>query len=441
MWSPGLNAHRKSGSICAVLRRDSDHSSRGAFSEPAAKKIPPLDAHHAWLSEKHDDESDDVASPGAYRCLVTHWDEDAQEYRTSTKIRQYNSFDLQRSLTADLWDSFSPSSDTTLFEDPNEYYHSEDDGSINAYFSLDKTDDEDDGKHSIATHSIHAASDQDGAATPVQRPPLRDRRAATTDTPPETPRRQSMPLRRRSKTNTGILELQLGKTPTTAPAADKFTGKEPVTPAVQRHARKVSLGLPISIARPHTSPAQPTQRPWSPSTPTISERPERHERPERLDNAIETALVQEERELEYKHRHTFIGTASLDDFLEILEISPNHTTTRASVAKAFIFLVSAEHLHARQCSIKQDGWDLVSRITIDSSNSDYIAQAQTKLGAVTLKQFLDLIPFDDKGEVGALSVVGAFSAGSHMDAKASAGVGSKAGQFRKWMVKQMGIGA
>ncbi|KAF2123477.1 hypothetical protein P153DRAFT_303849 [Dothidotthia symphoricarpi CBS 119687] len=238
-----------------------------------------------------------------------------------------------------------------------------------------------------------------------------------------------------------MLELQLGKTPAATPATETQSGKEPVTPAAKRHSRKVSLGLPISIARSQTSPANPTQRPWTPSTPTISERVERSERPERPDGVVETALVQEERELEYKHRHTFIGTASLDDFLEILEVSSNHITTRASVAKAFIFLVSAEHLHARQCSIKPEGWDLVSRITTDSSNSDYVAQAQTKLGAVTLKQFLDLIPFDDKGEVSALNVVGAFSAGSHMDAKASAGVGSKAGMFRKWMVKQMGIGA
>ena len=53
------------------------------------------------------------------------------------------------------------------------------------------------------------------------------------------------------------------------------------------------------------------------------------------ENDFFTSNEAEEREMEYKHRHIFIGTASLDDFLEILEVTPDHTTTRESVVKAF----------------------------------------------------------------------------------------------------------
>ena len=54
----------------------------------------------------------------------------------------------------------------------------------------------------------------------------------------------------------------------------------------------------------------------------------------------------EERELEYKHRHIFVGTASLDDFLEILEVGPTYTTTKRQVAKAFGRFLPEAYLNA-----------------------------------------------------------------------------------------------
>ncbi|KAI4614744.1 uncharacterized protein J4E87_009339 [Alternaria ethzedia] len=155
------------------------------------------------------------------------------------------------------------------------------------------------------------------------------------------------------------------------------------------------------------------------------------------------ALTPEERDLEYKHRHTFIGTGSLDDFLEILETTPNHTATKDAIARAFVQLAASEQLYARQCSAGQ-GWDLVMRTTlslVDVTSVDYIVQSQVKLGSITLRQFLDLIPFDEVDEVAALRIVEAFSIASHLDATACIGARSKARAFRKWMVDQKRVDA
>ncbi|CAN9471713.1 unnamed protein product [Alternaria alternata] len=152
----------------------------------------------------------------------------------------------------------------------------------------------------------------------------------------------------------------------------------------------------------------------------------------------------EERDLEYKHRHTFIGTASLDDFIEILEISKTHTTTKGAVARAFVQLASAEQLYARQCSTRNNGWELItptSLTVMDVTSVDYIVQLRVKLGSITLRQFLDLIPFDEDDEAAAVHVVEAFSIASHMDTTAAIGTISKAKAFRSWLVEQMKVDA
>jgi hypothetical protein len=139
------------------------------------------------------------------------------------------------------------------------------------------------------------------------------------------------------------------------------------------------------------------------------------------------------------HRHTFIGTGSLDDLLEILEILPSHNTTKAAVVRAFVRLASAEQLYARQYSTGSNGWDLVSRTTLNVmgvTSVDYIVQLQVKLGSITLRIFLDLIPFDQFNEVSALRVVEAFCVASHMDATVGTGAQSKARTFRRWLVDQ-----
>jgi hypothetical protein len=67
---------------------------------------------------------------------------------------------------------------------------------------------------------------------------------------------------------------------------------------------------------------------------------------------------------------------------------------------------------------------------------DYVVQLRVKLGSITLRQFLDMVPFDEGDEVAAMRVIEAFSAASHMDAKAGVGTKSKARAFRKWIVTQ-----
>jgi hypothetical protein len=114
--------------------------------------------------------------------------------------------------------------------------------------------------------------------------------------------------------NDGVLELKTG-----IPAAN--------TPKKLAHQdrRKISMNLPIKVQFSQHFVFMPlvlaplTIIGTSPSVPTFGER-----------------------ELEYKYCHIFIGTASLDDFLEILEHSSDHTTTRPKVSKTFIIVASTD---------------------------------------------------------------------------------------------------
>ncbi|RMZ70859.1 hypothetical protein GMOD_00008505 [Pyrenophora seminiperda CCB06] len=145
------------------------------------------------------------------------------------------------------------------------------------------------------------------------------------------------------------------------------------------------------------------------------------------------------RDLEYKQRRTFIGTGSLDDFLELLEVSDTHLTTQDAVVRAFVQLSSVEQMYARQFSPEPDGWELVSRIKLDVmdvTSIDYVVHLQVKLGSITLRQFLDMIPFDKNQQAAAMQVVEAFSAASHIDVKANMGTRTKARSFRSWIVTQ-----
>jgi hypothetical protein len=218
----------------------------------------------------------------------------------------------------------------------------------------------------------------------------------------------------RERTDEGLLELRAN------------ASKEHVTP-VRGHRRKVSLNLPVrhKAANSRTFQFPSPKSRWA-SAPCQA-----------LNQTAGATFAQEERELEYKHRHTFIGTASLDIFLEILELSASHTVTTSAVVKAFTTLASNEQMLARQSSSKKDGWDVVSRIVLDAQAPDYIAQTHIKLGSITLRQFLDLIPFDSNERCDAMAVLGAFCAASHMDKKAGTSTGSKARAFRSWMVRQV----
>lgn len=165
------------------------------------------------------------------------------------------------------------------------------------------------------------------------------------------------PLCARSKTLDGMRKFKAN----TAKVTDEST--------ITTHRRKVSLNLPIKVS--------PVEHPVS--SPSLS------------SFVIETseedtaALEREERELEYKHRHTFVGIASLDDFLELLEMFPNHTTMKSRVAKTFTALAANEQLQIRQQSISLEGWELVSRIDPTTLYDDYLTRAHVKLGSICLR--------------------------------------------------------
>jgi hypothetical protein len=310
-----------------------------------------------------------------------------------------------RAKASDGDNTFSPASDRTLFEEPE-------------LLSLDRP------QSTPGSPDYFSFENDPSTRTEVMPPPVQRRvrhsRAPSTEPNFNKAKRASLPLRARTKTNEGLLQLQANPSkPERAPPG---------------HERRISLGIPLKPANANESLQRskfgslidtPPQTPKTPRTP-------RHRAPEKSGPAA--TLRQKERDLEYKHRHTFIGTASLDDFLEVLEVSQEHTTTKAAVGKAFLILASSERLLARQASSTASGWDLVSRTIPDVVNTDYVIQAHVKLGSVTLWQFLELIPFDEHEEAGAMSVVEAYSAASHMDSKAGVGATSKAKAFRSWMV-------
>lgn len=224
-------------------------------------------------------------------------------------------------------------------------------------------------------------------------------------------------LGERARMNDGMLKLKANST--------KNANAEIRT---NRHWRKLSLNIPIRPAHGQLAHVEST----------ASGDMSAHKAPF-YETRKSLSMSLQERELEYKHRHTYIGTASLDDFLETLYISSEHTVSKRAIIKAFVSLAATEQQQARLDSTDPNGWELVSRITPDVSSVDYVAQSQVKLGSISLRQFLDLIPFNGMGEIGALLVVEAFYTASHMDAKVEQSPGSKARNLRAWMLSQSNL--
>ena len=294
--------------------------------------------------------------------------------------------------------SISPNSDTKLVEEP----------ATSPYNSLE-------GGVSIQSHG--------GIPTPTRKPSVRHRRHLPSSSAFDTVRAALDPSRSRSKTSDGLLSFKAS--PFRGPADKTIRG---------RHRHKISLNLPVKvqIAQSETSAQRklPDLSFWAESPHHLQTAP---------GTAMTSTLTPDERDLEYKHRRTFIGTGSLDDFLELLEVSDTYLTTQNAVVGAFVQLSSAEQIYARQFSTEPDGWELVSRVKLDVmdvASIDYVIQLQVKLGSITLRQFLDMIPFDKNKQAAAMQVVEAFSAASHMDAKTTMGTTTKARWFRSWIVAQ-----
>ncbi|KAH9873341.1 hypothetical protein J1614_005739 [Plenodomus biglobosus] len=398
MWRTGLLYLDRGDSAIISALRDAGYNTQQTPGSPTRRfSTASSDTEIVWERRV----KPEVASPPG----IQHWVVPADG--NSLK------FSRPRAKPEDALDHLSPSSDSTLFEEPPSYSLDQikEDESSDDYFNptgLEK--------------SPSFKGDREESILPQTRR-IRHQRAPSSLPPSPSPsiastlsgaQRLSRILPARAKTNDGLLQLQ----------AD--TAKTPQRPSTG-HQRRISLGLPIKSAltcldEPKQLSPPPQYVP--PSRPTSSSR------------KSTTALIQQERELEYKHRHTFIGTASLDDFLEVLDVTPTHSTTKAAVVRAFLLLASSERLLARQASLEPSGWGLVARTTSDTVNVDYVEQAHAKLGSIVLRQFLDLIPFNEEEEASAISVMEAFSAASHLDTKASTGNGSKAKAFRSWLVRQ-----
>lgn len=429
MWRLGLDLDRKNSSVFAVIRRGYEQPIRNTNNA----QLPSPQDSNDWDR----DESSDTQG-GAQEWTARTDDACGQEItpesRNHSSAIEDNLCDNEENIlsrlsgTVDMGvrqaptrnKSTSPTSDTTLYESTS-----------NSPCTPFKTDTRPwdrtlhaESKYGRAASPQVNLPDKDGnqTPTPVRRDWALHQRELSTDS--FIPARTPMPLRARARTNDGLLQLKANTTQNSnIPSDVKGT-----------HRRKISLKIPINTPTRRAETAQHfNQSSWngSPRRSIVA-----NSRALVTSNNPARPLTHEERELEYKHRHTFIGTTSLDDFLEALEVSPTHTTTKEALARVFISLASNEQIHARQSSTKTEGWELVPRVTPDISSIDYVAQLQVKLGSITLRQFLDMIPFDEKDDVGALCVVEAFSAASHLDAQAGIGTGRKARAFRTWMVAQ-----
>ncbi|KAL6157106.1 hypothetical protein ACJQWK_06375 [Exserohilum turcicum] len=310
----------------------------------------------------------------------------------------------------------SPASDTTLFDEMDVRPTSQ---SKDAEFTQHCMTKNGTLRNYSPCTSLHRVQEQ-ATPPPAERLGARHRRHVSLGSAFDTVRTPSTPLqaaRGREKNNLLFRTASLSRSPPRS-----------------NHGRKLSLNVPVNaqtflpkgLCRPN--PIDIKDR----TEPSCQRDTTRH-------NFTLDALTPEERDLEYKHRHTFIGTGSLDEFLELLDISPTYCVTRNAVVGAFLRLSSTEQLRARQCSTRSEGWNLVSRTTLDCTDAasvDYMLQSRVKLGSITLRQFLDMIPFDHHNEVAAMRVVEAFSAASHIDAKAEQGVENKARVFRSWIVSR-----
>ncbi|KAF1844157.1 uncharacterized protein K460DRAFT_288712 [Cucurbitaria berberidis CBS 394.84] len=409
MWRPGLFANQQNSAIFAALQREVAGSARITQSIQSAPYERLSGSTQNECPDSQEEVQKRVGTPQPRAHLLNEKDLLDTTFRFPPTENTFSNHE-QHSINSESnppraypeapRDYTSPVSDITLFEEP-------------VICSLTQLKGGDGHQSYVSCEGAEQHSENDEASpTPVPRRRVRQQHELPINPALSAAHSPSIPLRARAKTNEGMLQLWAN------------SSKEPTTivPA-HRHRHKLSLNLPVI-----TSIRRPDGIQQSELTPGRTKSP----RSTRTRDAISTLMLAE-RELEYKHRRIFIGTASLDDLLELLEVSPEHTTTKYAVAKAFMILSSDEQLYARQCSRRPEGWELVSRVTLDLTDTDYVAQSQIKLGSITLRQFLNLIPFDEE-EVEALRVIEAFSAASHMDVKASVGTGSKARAFRSWMV-------
>jgi hypothetical protein len=411
VWKPILTRDRSSSAVLTALQLNAE---RSTMNGPTDTESTEIDESSRQDTEYQQNTAVETPKQAAHHQREEH---PLTAFRFP-RVGDPSGSEPLEPFPNDSSDSASPTSDTTLFEESAVYFLSQlkSGEGFRTYSAYD-------GTVRNQTSVVQAPRAKEEAATPAPRRRTRHRRYASTDSAFDASGTPLIPLRSRAKTNDGLLLFKAN------------TNRDPMAPPTKPigHRRKISLNLPVNapVARPEglRIPKRPNFDSWTESP----------NRAKVESITMVSALTPEERDLQYKHRHTYIGTGSLDDFLEALEISPLHITTKNAVARAFVQLSSTEQLYARQCSTKPDGWELVSRTTLDVmdvTSVDYVVQLQVKLGSITLRQFLDMTPFDENNEVAAMCVVDAFCAASHIDAKAGAGAASKARAFRSWLVTQ-----
>lgn len=261
--------------------------------------------------------------------------------------------------------------------------------------------------------------------------------ADTPSTPPSpTPKRLPFRTPSRSRRPDGLLEFKAS--PVKSPA--KSHGRE--------HRRTQSLKLPILINLP---PA--TERALSPQKSRKRARIEEAE----VDEG-EGDIQQAERLLQYIHQRIFIGTASLDNFLDVLELCPSETatpyiptTTLPGIRKAFSIVASTEQTHIRQqiqhSQVLQrlgmtENWTLLRRINPEAHNRDHLSQAHIKIGCISLYEFLEYVGggYGDEERIRVTKVVRAWERAARRDMGIMGREGEARGRaqdYLKWAVRQV----
>jgi hypothetical protein len=164
------------------------------------------------------------------------------------------------------------------------------------------------------------------------------------------------------------------------------------------------------------------------------------------------ALFLEKRSLEYLHRNIFLGTTSLNTFLENLPMTftcscplrnkatrgINDTcpcpimTTKKDITSTFSALAKKEQEFMRSKSQNREGWDLLREIDLACENNSVVSLARIQLGSIMLGEFLDYVgPEGREGTVSVKAVAKAFEKACRTDRKREWDSSSKAAAYRR----------
>lgn len=285
-----------------------------------------------------------------------------------------------------------------------------------------------------------------------------------------------IPIPKRRRNTSGLLPLNVSITKTVT--TENEVTHSPGT--IQKHCRAQSLKLPLLVhtafhaGRLDQSGATMPSEKWkampeggTSQAPTKKAKESKKKAPEGLtvDKLIKNLseydkfLAQHaEVDLEYTHRNTYIGTASLDDFLSRLEIdfitspcTPIPETTKDSIIEVFKQLSQKERgiMETDSCINRPESgysgkwqenrfpeWQWATPTKIKASP---VAQAQIKLGTISLHDFLDELSFYcDCYEPDVDQVVAAFNKCSQKDRDGEYdGRKNNAGRYRTHLIPEL----